>query len=409
MALRSNSRLFEWGSRHKPQIAFVGATSIMRYGTGIAYATIPIMVAFSHGEWLSGLFLGGLNFFQALVTDPIAGGLSDRIGSKSVVIFGGLLTATAGIVWLVFPLSNIFFLLLFGILMFAGYSFRDEVNAYLLRTSAKSEGGLIFGFAENIFAVTTFLATISIPYFVVTSHHTFAALIMIGCALASLIILWGLPNDVSEKKKEISSLFNPFYAIRRGWHFVKTNDYYPMLTLGSSVFEGIFYGTLWFVIPLKIGEGDHSLLAGLSLGIYEIVTTFAASYSGYLADKYRWSTVNIAGWIIAAAGALALLASANALWLVVIGAIIALGNNFFFFASSHALEEHDIDHREDGSFIGLNNLVVDLGYGISPLVSGVFYYFFGFSASLIFAAAVTVALAFSMIALTRRKVRQAAA
>ena len=402
MSFRASLPILEWSVKHKPQLAFISSTGILRYGTSISYGVLPSIIAWSYGEWMAGVVLSLFNFIQALVVDPIAGSLSDRFGSKPVVITGSALIGAAGALWLISPLDNAVALSIFALLLFTGYGFRDEVFAYLLRTSAKEEGGVIFGVAENIFAITTFLSSLSLPYFILTEHHFLAALIMVTTAILSVVMTLGLPSDKrSYRQKE--SILNPWRVLSRGWHFVKINNYYPALSLGNSIFEGVFYGMIWLVIPLKISTEGGGILAGLALGIYELVTVFMAGYSGYLADHYHWSSVNIWGWVITAAGAVLILLSSGPIWLVCVGAVIALGNNLFAFASSHALEANDIDHREDGKFIGFNNLVTDLGYAISPLVAGGIYYQFGFTASMSFAVAVTLILAAWMIAFTRNK------
>jgi MFS family permease len=401
MSIRPSLSILKWGNVHKHQLAFITSAGVIRCGSSIAYAVLTVVIARFYGDWVSAVMIGVFNIYQSLVTDPIAGGLSDKIGSKWVVMAGAVMMGLAGVFWIVFPSDNLMLLTIFALLLFTSYSCRDEVYAYLLRTSSKSEGGFVFGVAENLFAVSTFIGTLTLPYFIASDHDILAAVVMIGTGLASVSLIIGLPNDrVLAKNRFIA--YNPVAVIKRGWHFVKVNRYFPTLSLANSAFEGIFYGTVWLIMPLKIATGESGILAGLTLGVYELITIFAAGYAGYLADKYNWVKINAIGWALAGVGSIALLFSDSVWWLVLIGAVVAVGNNLFAFAASHALESNDIDHQEDGSFIGINNLMVDLGYGLAPLIIGGLYAVFGAGISLGLASIVTVSLAIIMIPLAYR-------
>ena len=266
--------------------------------------------------------------------------------------------------------------------------------------SRRNEGGFIFGIAENLYAFANFIAALAIPFFIVTSMHRSAALVMLVTSFFSCLVTLKLPNDKKRSFNFLKKRRTPrgiAEAMRAGWHFVRKNKFYPLLTLGGATFEGIFYGTIWFVIPLQIASRTPSLIGGLELGIYEIMTVALAGYSGYLADRYDWRTIHTVGWVMAMVGTFALIFSPAVWWLVMIGGIIAIGNNFFAFAASHALEAHDIDHREDGSFIGIRNFATDIGYAIGPIIAGVLYAFYGFAASLSFAVIATSILGCAMI------------
>lgn len=402
MAVRPSLSLLQWGSEHKPQLALVSSAGVVRFGTSIAYVMLTVVIARFYSESLSGIMIGVFNIYQALITDPIAGGLADRIGSKVVVALGAVLVGSAGLLWLFIPFDNLWLLSVFAVLLFTGYSFRDEVYTYILRMSGKTEGGMVFGIAENVFAVTTFISSLAIPYFVVAEHYSLAAGVMIVSAILSLLLIIGLPNDKISSQARNVKFFNPLAVIKRGWHFVKTNHYYPLLLLANSVFEGIFYGTIWLIMPLYIVSIQGGVFSGLTIGIYELITILAAGYAGYLADRYNWRKINAVGWTLAALGSIMLFFSAEVWWLVFIGAIIAVGNNLFAFAASHALEENDVDHQEDGAFIGLNNLTTDLCYGLAPLVVGFIYAAYGFHASLSLAVVVTCLLALITVSFAKR-------
>lgn len=405
MPFRALFSIRSWSGKHRPQIVLANATGLSRLGTYVAYVVLTVVIAETYSPWLSGLIIGGLNFYQALLTDPLAGGIADRFGSKSAVIVGYVLAGAVGLAWIVFPPTSLAFLLVTGALLFASYSFRDEIYAYLLRMSDRDEGGFVFGVAENIFSVMAFLSTLAIPFFIAPGRWHLAGALLVASAAAAALLATTVRDDRTHLDTRIRR-FTPLASLRAGWNFVRVNHWFPVLQLGNAAFEGLFYGAIWFVIPLQIADGQGGWAGGLTLGIYELVTILGAAYAGYLADRYRWSRVNAIGWTLAAFGAVLLLFSSTVWWLVLIGAVIAIGNNLFAFASSHALEANDIDHQEDGAFVGLHNLVSDLGYGIAPLVIGLVYARGGFAAGMGFATATTVVLACLMIPLTRHLARR---
>jgi MFS family permease len=158
--------------------------------------------------------------------------------------------------------------------------------------------------------------------------------------------------------------------------------------------------TIWFVIPLQIAKLGGGAQAGLGLGIYELVTIFFAGMAGFLADTYNWRLSNTLGWILIAGGGIALAAFPTLTGLIISGSVIAIGNNLAHYASAHALETYDKDHREDGSFMAFGNMLENLGWGFSPLLVGYLYAKFGFDTSLLFCTAIAILSALVMIPLT---------
>gem|GEM_PF-5484297 len=89
--------------------------------------------------------------------------------------------------------------------------------------------------------------------------------------------------------------------------------------------------------------------------------------------------------------------------LIIIGAIIGIGNSLFYGASMHVLEEHDTHHHADGRFSAFKNLVLNIGYVIIPLLMGWLYHSFNFQTAITTLMIITIALATTMIVLTLKK------
>ncbi|MCX6780534.1 MAG: MFS transporter, partial [Candidatus Magasanikbacteria bacterium] len=264
--------------------------------------------------------------------------------------------------------------------------------------------GLLFGIYGNISSLAIFIATVSLPFFVLSNHHDLAALNLIIIYATSFIILLFLPNEGIDKQASKISFWkalNPIPSIKHGLHFVRINDGYPALSLGASLFEGLFYGTIWFIFPLHMAKvGLSGAETGMHLGVYDLVTALFAGYAGYLADKYNWRHTHSLGWIFVVIGLIALPFYSWPTWLIIVGFVIAIGNNLSYYAAAHALEAHDIDHREDGSFIGLKTISNSLGYAVAPILAGYLYSQYGFATSLGVNSFLCAIIAFAMIWLT---------
>jgi MFS family permease len=390
----------------KPQfhkrLTLIGANAFVTYSGSILYAILPVLYAAKYNEWIAGLIVGGFNLIQALFLNPTFGNLSDRYGSRRIMMISSLSGSIAAITWLLIPFLHTSVLFISTFFIFGGYTLRSVSETYLLRSSKKDEGGFIFGLSEDIYALSYFLVTMSIPFFLVTEHQYYAGIILLFCSLLSYLFISRIPKDIQENKiqKPLKNifLFNPFDAIKLGMHFIKKNNSAPVPSIVIAFFESIFYGTIWFVFPLHLMQlGSESFKDGLILGIYEVVTIFAAAYIGYLADKHDWTKIFILGWSFIAIGVLALPFFDWPIWLVIVGLIIAFGDNMAAFSGLHLLEATDKDHAEDGAFIAFKYLFSDIGYAISPIIAGFLYYSYGFRIGLVFASLVGLVAGIIMI------------
>lgn len=393
-----------WSVHHKQFMFFITSSSIGSFAGSLVYGLLPVVIAASHGEWFAGIFISMFNLFQAFVLSPIAGSLADRIGSRRTVIFGQICGMAAFLVWIVFPMDQTLVLLLFSFLLFWSYAFRNTAETYILRTMKSDEGGIAFGLFGNVTSLAIFLSTASLPFFLLTDNEIVAPAALFFVHLFCFITLLFLPDDTVKRKRKADTLLatlNPVPSLQSGWNFLKKNSGFPGLLLGAALFEGMFYGTVWFVFPLHIAKFglDGS---GLHLGIYDLVTAFFAGYAGYLADKYNWRHVHSLGWIFVILGLIALPFYGWPTWLIIVGFVIAIGNNLSYYAATHALQKYDIDHREDGAFISFRVATSSVGYAIAPLMAGFLYSRYGFLTSLSVNSFFCIILAIGMIVLTWR-------
>jgi len=390
-----------WSKKHRNFLFFISGASLASFAGAVVYATLPVIIAISHGEWYAGVLVSACSFMEAMLIDPIAGGLSDRIGSRKTVMAGFIIGILAGILWLTLPMQNVISLIAVCMLLYVAYGFRESSETYVLRTVKQDEGGMAFGLFGNINSLAIFLATASLPLFILSGHEAWAAWVLIATYGLSFLILLFLPDDIAERKGgSFFESMNPVPAIRNGWKFIKINRLYPMLIVGAAFFEGMFYGTIWFIFPIHLAKAAVGGGSGFQLGIYDLVTALFAGYAGYLADRYNWRHTHSIGWIFVILGLMVLPFYELPAWLIMVGFIIAVGNNLSYYAASHALEANDIDHKEDGEFIGLKNIITNLGWAISPLIAGFLYSRYGFTFSLVVNSSLCILIALAMVWLT---------
>ncbi|EKD24482.1 MAG: hypothetical protein ACD_81C00004G0002 [uncultured bacterium] len=392
-----------WTAHHKSFLLFISGAGVAAFGSATIYGVLPVVIAVIYGEWYTGVIISVLCLIEALLIDPIGGNLADKIGGRKTVMIGLASGVLAGLVWITFSLHNPVALTAFALLLFIGYGFRDSSETYILRTTKKDEGGMAFGLYGNISSLAIFFATVTLPFFVIAGNEVFAAWILIFVYGASFTMLSLLPDDITASKIQSRVLLksiNPIPAIKNGLWFIKENKNYPLLLIGATFFEGMFYGTIWFVFPLHLAKIGLSGGGGLQLGVYDLVTAFFAGYAGYLADKYNWKHTHSLGWLFIIVGLIALPFYGWPVWLIIVGFIIGIGNNLAYYSAAHALEANDIDHREDGEFVGLKSIVSSLGYAIAPLIAGFLYSQYGFKMSLSVNSLLCICVALWMIWLT---------
>lgn len=205
--------------------------------------------------------------------------------------------------------------------------------------------------------------------------------------LVFLVLTFFVEDDrstVELDQRPWREIINPLLIIKHGIHFVKTNNNYPLLSLGTSLFIGLFYGAIWFIFPLYFAENTGDWWQGLQLGIYDLVGMFFAAYAGYLADKYHWKYLHVGAWSIVLFGLMLLPLYPVTTALILVGFIIALGRHLVYAVAQNVLEKHDVDHKEDGAFVALGSMVMNIGYVLAPLACGYLYGQYGFEMTLWF-------------------------
>lgn len=385
--------------KHKSVLAGISSRGFSLIGGSLLFGAYPVLITTLTGsETTAGIFISVMTFLQFIILDMIAGIMIDRYGVKKI----GILGLSIGI------LSSIPFFLdqnvITATIVFIGLLFRASfliIDPLILQNTNSKDGGFWFGIKEEICSVGSFLGALAIPFFILAERWIWIGIIWALTQGIALLFL-SMVSQTSQKKKIISHSspkINLFGTLKAGLHFIKVNHKYPLFAVGSFLFQGVFYGAIWFVFPIYIADQIITNNGSLSLGIHEIMKLTLAIVCGILADRINWKILEEYAWIlmIIMVWILPFWHSINAL--IFVGIFIGISANFFVAAGNHALAQHDEDHEEDGQFASFSRIIMNIGFALSPVIVGYLYQYVSFAASLVFIAGVVTFIGIWMITL----------
>lgn len=355
-------------SSTKALIGLASSESIASFIRNITYLYLPIWFSTLFNESVAGFAVWAWTAIICILL-PLTGELANRYGALRVHKFSFLFFAIAGLTRYLFPAhprSARATLLL----MHIWYAF-IMFQCYILRIAPKNQGGLLFGLIESVIAIWWLMATLLFPY-IESAWYPIIPLLLIGW----MWIAWLLTNQIHEDSPTplvSRSCRNYFWFIKKWFHFVQVNKYYPLFDLSTRLFEGLFYGTIRFLFPLALMSDGWWLREWMSLGIYEILTIVLWGACGYRADKYGRKKANIIGRLCIIVWMICMVLSWTLVWFIWFGALVALGNNLIFWAWTHILEETNTDHPEDWSYIAFRKLILNLGWIIAAPLAWYIY------------------------------------
>jgi MFS family permease len=149
-----------------------------------------------------------------------------------------------------------------------------------------------------------------------------------------------------------------------------------MMLLLLSLASSIFYGIVWFVVPIVIAHEADSGLLSLGLGIFDFAIVALGFALGSLADKGNKRTLVFFGLLLFSVSAFIL--SFNFNWLFLLfGFLATTGDEMASISLWSWLHALDRDHDADGVISSVINLAQDLGWAVGPAAAGVLYMLIG--------------------------------
>lgn len=348
-----------------------------KFGGGLHYTLMAPLGEQVMPVWAVGLLLGAGSFVLLLLDVP-AGHLLDRYGYRRL-----LKVTTAvfmlGALALMLDFNLVTFIISFIIAELGWLFFSPGVNAYVLSQAPHAHAGRFISLRDIFGSLGVVLASAILGFVLTLGTETMGAIIFALLAVAFIALVLS-PKDHksvhSEKKIETHHHYvrrkHPWKTIR----VIKKLNPALMMLLMLSLVSSIFYGLVWFVVPLVIASEAGSGILSLGLGVFDFAIVVLGFTLGTIADKGNKRTLVFFGLLLFSVSALAL--SFTFSWLFLLfGFLATTGDEMASVSLWSWLHALDRDHDSDGVIASVINLAQDLGWAIGPAAAGFLYLFVG--------------------------------
>lgn len=324
--------------------------------------------------WIVGLLIGGESFLQMFLDVP-AGHLIDRFGKKRMLAIGWIAFVAAGASLMHFSLFNYIMSIAFSII---GWLFlQPGTSAYMLAYAEKDSGGRFFALRDTFSSIGVVLASLSLPFVLMYAPPIIGTFLLAIFAIA-IIALWVSPPDKPNLHTEPVLPAEPYHIHRTDLMksiraLKRLNPASGMLTAYTCA-GAIFYGAVWFVVPLMIASDVSQQFLGLGLGIFDLSVVMLGVLIGTIVDHSDKRVMVFYGLLLFTLMGMIIGSTLGPLFLL-FGFLAAAGDEITGLSLWAWLHSLDKDHAHDGAVAGVIALSNDIGYSIGPVVAG-----FAFSA-----------------------------
>lgn len=353
----------------------------------IMYTLLPII--FSKIWWteLAWIAIMIMTMLQIFLFWPLAANLVDHYGAKKILFAYVWFFIIWSLLWYIsYHIESIewkyMIIILMALFFSAGFACKF-VDVYTLRTTPSYKSWMAFWILISLAGLWRFLGTLIQPHLIHETTQIYAPLIMIVCMILFWITLTIIKSDLEPNPAIIfnkewvddhikSSLISVLHTYKRtfgNWRrFIKRCRQFPIIPLTVSFFEGIYFWSLWFIVPLYLNAHQEFSSTGLEIGIYEIISVCVAVFFWYVADRGNNKISSIIWWCGILLGIWILYFYPSIELLVYIGIIIWLSNNLLYSTGQHILSINDVDHENDGAYAQTRNIISNIGYMFMPVM-----------------------------------------
>ena len=351
---------------------------LFKFGAGLHYALNSPLGARVLPLWAVGLLMAGGSLIQLLMDVP-AGHLLDRFGYKRMLAFGTFIAIIGGIVlfWGITAVS----IVLSVILVTVGWLFFSPgINAYSLSEAKRSNSVMFMAFRDISGSIGIVLSCVLLPFVVDASSQVISLTIVALISLAFIAILLA-PRE----RRKITLRTSPHERTHHQRRFVLKNlsKSIKRLNPASTILimlncaGAIFYGVIWFVIPLVIASQVYNgALLGVGLAMFDFSIVILGSFLIGIVEQRDKKIMIFIGMLIFSLAGFLLGLSFGILFLV-FAFLSTAGDETASLPLWAWLHELDEKHNKDGMISGVLNLFSDLGWAIGPLFAGIVYTFTG--------------------------------
>jgi predicted MFS family arabinose efflux permease len=342
------------------------------------------------------------------LTAPLAARVAHRIGIINTMRVYCCLFIMWALLWLLVQ-NPVWTLLPIVILIYSGHWFK-MMEAYVTHNTQKHDWGKAFGIFQAIAWIGIFSATIVYP---VIKNEIFPLVpLMTIAAMLFLFIItffvepdtWVVEPTSTPKDHFLHLLQESFLSPFRRWiSFIFALQWFPIFYIGYAFFRWFVYTALLFIIPLLLMDvKSGSLIDWLPIGIYELMVILFGWWCGHLADKIYWKKFNILWRWLIIVGFIGMIFWHNTLWLIILGFLTWMWRNIMYSASTHVLERHNKDRKDDTDFNALERSVLKIWSVVAPLILWPVYQRWWFNYSIIVLSVIICIVGITMIAWTIR-------
>ncbi len=346
---------------------------LFKFGGGLHYSLISPLGEQIYPLWIVGLLMGGSAFTQLLFDVP-AGHILDRYGYRRMLLITTAVFMLAA-ACLLFGLSRITYVTSICISIFGWLFFGPGESAYTLAHAPKEATGKFISFRDIAGATGVMIAGAFVPFGLLLKPSTLGAVLFILLGLAFLAI-WFSPPDAKPIHREIKIPTQAHYVRRHSFSALclvikKLNPASSTLLL-LNLAAGIFYGAVWFVVPLVIAHHDDAGALSMGLSVFDFAIVLLGYIIGNLADKFNRRKLVFIGLLIFAFSGLLIGFNFGILFLL-FGFLATAGDELAGLSLWSWLYTLDKNHAHDGAVAGVLSLALDLGWAIGPIAAGFMY------------------------------------
>lgn len=351
---------------------------LFKFGGGLHYSLISPLGEKLLPLWLVGIVMSIASLIQ-LSLDVQAGKMLDRFGYKKMLTIGtGIFVVAALLLSVKFtPLLFIssVFLAALGWLFFG-----PGINAYSLSHAKKEESGKFMALRDIFGSVGIVLASIGIPVILIF-YTRFIGMFIAVLLLIALIFISLSPKD-SKKIKFKDNVHEKTHHQRKQILLnlplaIRNLNPASSLLIGLNFAGALFYGVVWFVIPIVIAHSLHEgNLLGIGLGMFDFAIVIVGSLLYSFIDKANKKKMVFIGLLLFSVASMLLGLSYGLLFLV-FAFLSTSGDEIASLSLWAWLHGLDKRHNRDGLISGIINLSNDLGWATGPLMAGLLYVIMG--------------------------------
>lgn len=341
-----------------------------KFGGSLHYSLLSPMGDSVFPLWLVGLLIGGGSLVQVVLDVP-AGYLLDRFGYRRLLLVAtGVFVIAAfcytfGLTWVTYILSVL-------ISTFSWLFIGPGINAYLLSQAPHAAAGRFLSLRDVATSIGSAVSTAVLPLVVVLTPPIIGLLVAALLVIALALLVFSpkdrrltVPLPVHPEHHQYirrHALFECLGEIRR---LNPAATMLLLLTLSGS----IFYGAIWFVVPLVIAREPQSSLMAYGLGAFDLAIVVLGYALGKLADRFNRRALVFFGLLLFSLAGV--FVGFHVGWFFIfLGFLATVGDETAGLSLWSWLHQLDRDHRRDGVVSGIINLSEDVGWAIGPIFAG---------------------------------------